>query len=559
MATKLKDFHQTGVDVLVQIRATLQQYLAEIQTDQEPDPLTPPHYPSLLLAKARNKEWSDWLDRYDADIKKLRDGLADESLSAAELEALAERLRNLQIKRKGTLSLINRETELIAQLERSADFIGAQLQTVASKLSAAEQELADALETEERNTAWTETIDRVVSDSPDAPAELGWLKTIKDDATAALNDADGAYKTAQARVEADIPEAVRFRALERSANVWELEADAEDALVALEDKVDAKNKADNGVAGAIGEKLGAYEQAQQVLAELMTNAKVSYDIALAMLQAIVDSEPIGAAQFERVSQLVAAALAVTPAEDIVFAKEQERNEKRREVEEKQLELLAAEAVVRADDPDIEDADLANDASVKPLRDALGDDSGGLLKELQDAEDALGFAAFQELREEELALQQAVAAFAEAKAAFLRDHPEADPELDPDPAIAVPRDERDAQQAVVTVKADELLQTAWYQLEEMEIAVPDRIWNNFKQLHAAERRLQRLADLPSDLTTLKDQLDDAEEQLVGALETDSASDRGFDVLVEEIEKLSARARWLAEQRETRLFDAARGID
>lgn len=559
MAKKLKDFHQSGIDALVQARDQLKRYLTEIQSDQEPDPFTPPDNASVILARKRKKQWSDWMAGIDAESKKVRTALADESRSAAELEALAERLRLLQIKRKGVWSLINGETELIAELERKALLIGQQLETIAADLAVAEAELADVTAISERNSAWTDAIALILTDDPEAPLDLAWLKTIKADAEATLNDAQGLFKMAQARVEADIPEPLRLRALERLGNVWALEKDAMAALTDMEDKSDAKNKAEQGISGAIHEKITIYDNARAALEALIINAKSTYETARAMLRAIVESKAVSGARQQRVNELVTTALAVTPAEEIVFAKEQTRNDKRREVDEKQQQLLAAEAIVRADAPDISEEDLANAAAVKPIREALGDDSSGLLKELKEAEDALGFDVLLELREEEQELEQAVRSYEQSRLAFLKEHPEADPETDPDPAIAGPRDDRDAQQALVDVKLSMFKETAWYQLEAMEVALPDRVWNNFKQVHAAEMMLQQLSNLPDDLTVYKTDLDNAEDGLVTALEADGASDLGFAGLAEDIAGLSLRLRWFAEQREAWLFDAARGID
>jgi len=559
MTKKLKDFHQAGVDALNEVQGKLKQHLAELQSDQQPDPLEPSVYASILLAEERKKEWLKLLDGIVANIDGLRSSMANESNSAADIENLAEQLRVLQIKQKATLSLISDESDLISELQRNATFITLQLEIVAADLSAEQQALDEATEREERNSSWTDDIDKVLADDPEASVELSWLKTIKADANTVLNDVLDVFKQAQDRVNADIPEEVRTRALERTDNVLALEVDSVDALSSLDDKFNEKNKADDGISGAIVEKSTQFEDEQNVLAEFITNAKQSYDIAIALLQAIVDSEVMSDSQQQRVTALVTAALAVTPEEDIVFNKEQTRNEKQRQVDQKQQELLAAEAIVRTDDPDISDEDLANHATVQPIRDELGDETTGLIKELLDASAALGFEVFAELSDLEILLDQAILEFEQAKVEFLKENPGADPELDLDSSIADPRTERDNQQVEVDAKLIEFKDTNWYQLEEMEISIPDRIWNNFKQLHGAENRLEQLNSLPDDLAVFKTNLEIAEDELVTALEEERSSERGFEVLIAEIEQLSARVRWLAEQRESRLFDAARGVD
>ena len=253
--------------------------------------------------------------------------------------------------------------------------------------------------------------------------------------------------------------------------------------------------------------------------------------------------------------------ALTTATDVDdhFDREKARNEKQREVDEAQQLLHAAEAKVRADDPDISDADVQSHATVEPIREQLFGDgtSDGFIKELADANAALGVNSYQELYDAEVELDRLKGELELATKELLEDDPEADPATHPDLASA--RTAVSDQETLVETKLTELKATSWYHVEEMEIAVPEYIWDNFRKLLDTRRTLEKLDNLPADLNDLKDAVETAEDALVTSLEEEDASRRGIESLGREIGQLAGRIERLSNRRQSQLFDASRGID
>ena len=536
MPKKLKDFHQAVLDQLKLSKTKFETNLAEIQSDD----FTVEG--SVRNAKRRRKEWSYCVDALDRDIEKNRAAMIDPSLSPADIEGLAEEIRLLLIKRRGGLSVINEENRIISELDSLADNISTRLENLKQSIDRAGIELELASSRDERHQEWLEKL---------VEASLTGLKA---NANQVLTAADGAYKLAQARVDGDIPEKLRDRAQERIGNVFDLNNDTAVALNSLNSNLDDKSQADNGVVGAIGEKLTAYNDAADVLADLVVNGPQTLETARSILTEIVNSEDMTASQVTRVNALVNAA-----GVDTHFDLEETRNEKQHQVDETRQLLLAAEARLRADNPDISDADVTDHATVKPLHENLygNDSSDGFEKELQDANDALGFSTHRELKDAEVELSRLQGELTKATIELKQREPDADPATHPD--LAAHRTAVSDQTTVVSAKLAAFKAVSWYQLEEMEVAIPESIWGNLKQLLEGKRLLVGLNTLPTNLNDIKDALETAEDDLVTTLEAEDKSNRGFEYLAREIALLGKRVRWLSNRRQSQLFDASRGLD
>ncbi len=536
MPKTLMGFQQQVLDRSILSKTAVQQSLADLRSD---DPTVDV---SIVNGKARKKAWLGWLESLVRAIHSKRVAMSDPGLSPADVESLAGEVRTLLIKRRGAQSFINDETRVIGEGEARLSEMGGWLEELNQDVAAAAAGLESATQRHEQHQEWFGKL---------TEAPLTDLKTAADQM---LNAADGPFKLAEARVNGDIPEKLRSRALARMNVVFESEKIGASALSGLDAAYDTKNQEDQKLSGAAEEKLSVYQTAVDALEDLVVNGPSKLQIAESMLNAIVTSEAMTTAQSAQVNALVTAA-----GVDAHLALEDTRNTKQKALDKARYDLLEAEAKVRADEPDIDDTALHNHANVKAkFEDVFGNAADdGLLKELSDAEDALGRATCQELRDAELELDRLRSVLATATRELLQREPDADPEVHPD--LSDQRNDVSNQETDLVNRLTGFKNSAWYRIEEMEVAVPESIWVNFKRLQEAKRMLEGLAALPADLNDLKSAMETAEDELVGKLEEADDSQRGEDILLDEISLLVKQASWLANQSQSLLFDASRGVD
>lgn len=535
---KLDTFYQELLVQLNVLKTQLEFDLADIQTDGESDN-------SLQNAERLRQEWSGRIDGFDLAIASSRAAMVDPLLAPADVEALAERVRFLLIERRGALSVTGSQARLINELETLAADTANHLEHVDADIADADASLELANARSEQLNAWFPQL----TEQP--------LIDLKAAATDALNAVDGPFQLAESHVNDDIPGDLGDRVQERLDDVLEVEDNSVDALADLNTKLGELIQAASATSATVDEKLTEYDHAVEALTDLVMNGQHSLEIAISNLESIAGSDPLTAAQNNRVTALMA-----DPDIATHFLHEKTRNDLMREVDKTRQELLVAEASLRADDPDISVEDVEDHATVKPLRELLfgTDTTDGLEKDLENAELALGFGTYETLVEAEKELQRLEEELANATAELLQEDPEADPATHPDldPFRQAVIDQTEGPDGVNDALAA-FGDSSWYQLEQLEVAIPETTWANVKQLHDERQTLERLSGLPADLNDMKTAVEDAEDALVDALAAESNGLRSQDHLNHVIDRQRERIRWLTEQRQSLTFNAARGVD
>jgi hypothetical protein len=275
-----------------------------------------------------------------------------------------------------------------------------------------------------------------------------------------------------------------------------------------------------GLEGDVDVNSRLFEQAESDLEGFVANSKSILDSAEARASKVLNNEFLNAAQKVKFDSL----MAVGDISADVLVPEAELRSAEHELIIRQRELAVAKAIARANDPAISDADLDEVAEVKAILDGTdGKDSPTDMQVAYDnALNAIGFASFTNTVDLELVLESARTSLEKAVKQFQIDNPDDDVEVAPelDPARdAVTDAEADLAAAVVTMRG-----TAWYQLEEIEVAIPDSSWANAMFLVRAQIQLERLKD--ADLAALETSVNTANANLATAISEQSQTDDGF---------------------------------
>jgi hypothetical protein len=282
-----------------------------------------------------------------AEITAQRRSLAEPGLSPAEADARVAALRALLLQFRSLRRAALDAEEAKALGEGALEAARAEHQRLRAERTAAAAELAGAKARAERLARWHTAL----------AAEP--LVSVPARATEAKKPNVEPCKPARLRVEGDIPAALRTRARERYDEELaraELARDAAaeaDALVAEELEP---------VAGEAAAAAAALAAAEAALGDYVAYADARLAAAVAVFGAIAASPPLTAADKAAIAEptRVAKGEAAAPKEKIRDDKRKDLAAKRAELEDKKLELLAANI----------DEDLPNHPDVKALEAAI---------------------------------------------------------------------------------------------------------------------------------------------------------------------------------------------
>jgi len=172
---------------------------------------------------------------------------------------------------------------------------------------AAEHELQSAKEALDRSGAAATAAQAAAAEAEARDAEHeAWkdalgeepLSTLKADATAAL--ASDEYDAAKDRVEADLPAALRNRAIARGNRAAARVAAAQAAATSAEEIL-GDALADAGTSGTTEQARLRYLRAEAALREYVTRATTRYGRALALLEAVVGAPPPTQPELDRIN------------------------------------------------------------------------------------------------------------------------------------------------------------------------------------------------------------------------------------------------------------------
>jgi SWI/SNF-related matrix-associated actin-dependent regulator 1 of chromatin subfamily A len=318
------------------------------------DPADPETTPGLRRTRDRLAREAAELGSRLADARRELAG----DLTPAELAARVEAVRALIVELNGRLQEQLAAEEELALAERRLGAAGERLRRATAELTAADAELAAKSDRAAR-----------LQDRADSLAEAP-LVDLTDRAQAAMDQApdDEAFVEARQRVEGDIPEALRLRAVERYRAERARSEAGTAAVAAAEGVLAGRRRADQGPAAGVAAAAAGLAAAEEALADFAARGPGRLAAARGLLaqvtaaRALTDAERAAIAEPQRVTDGEAAA-----------ALESARDLARGELAANQAELEARRLAVLADDVD---ADPAADPEVQTLQ--------GEVDDLQDA-------------------------------------------------------------------------------------------------------------------------------------------------------------------------------
>lgn len=245
------------------------------------------------------------------EIAALRRALAV-ATTPGEAEALAELLGSALIVHRGAREEHARRVQELAVAVAERDRLTERLK--AAELEQAEAERADDAEAEDTARRSDQKVLVTGEDFDDLVARAQALLDAVEPAAAAAgeDDSDGVLiQAARDRVEGDLPEDLRTRARERAAAASAESDEAGDLVDGLVAAVDEQRKSADGLEGAVEELYTTFDEAAAELAGYAQGAPSSVDKALALLTAIVDSEPLSDEERAKVEDADLASAAAT--------------------------------------------------------------------------------------------------------------------------------------------------------------------------------------------------------------------------------------------------------
>jgi hypothetical protein len=330
------------------------------------------------------------------------------------------------------------------------------------------------------------------------------LATIRTDADAALNTPPNnkPFLDAQARIEADIPQDLRERALQRRQLAVDILTAVRESVPKAQDAYLAELDKNGGLSGKAEKARVTLQRTEAKLRAFDTLAKSWFDRASSMLARVADkqNDPLTPAQAARIKDLETAGKPGTvkeKARDDAFGKVME---KEAALEATRLAALAKNVADPATDPDVINAQQALDTE----RTALSALETAWVEKQKDRDTARATVAAKQKALDE-AVQKALAN-------------KVDPDTDADVAAARTA-LASAETALDTAEAayrssDKGALDAW------EAAVPDTAWQHLFDFEEAQRLLTLVKDTDPD--ALEAAIDTDEAALANALSGADAS-------------------------------------
>jgi hypothetical protein len=278
-----------------------------------------------------------------AEITAQRRSLTEPGLSPAELAARVAALRALLVEFRALRQAALGAEEALALGEEALEAARLEHQRLHAALQEAQAELAGATARADRLARWYAAL----------AAEP--LVSVAARATEAKKPNAAPCKPARLRVEGDIPAKLRTRAIERYEAELARAALARDAAAEADALLAEELEPVSGEAAAAAADLAAAEAA---LGDYVAHAEARLAAAVAVFGAIVASPPLTAAEKAAIAEpgRVAKGEAAVPKEKDRDGKRDDLAARRAALEEKKLELLAANI----------DEDLPNHPDVKAL-------------------------------------------------------------------------------------------------------------------------------------------------------------------------------------------------
>ena len=289
-----------------------------------------------------------------AEITARRRSLAEPGLSPAEAAARVAALRALLVELRALRQAALEAEEALALGEGALEAARAEHQRLQAERTAAAAELAGATARADRLARWHAAL----------AAEP--LASVGARATEAKKPNVAPCKPARLRVEGDIPASLRSRALERYDEELARAALARDAAAEADALLAEELEPVSGEAAAA---VAALADAEAALGDYVAYADARLAAAVAAFGAIAASPPLTAAEQAAIAEpaRVADGEAAALKEQARDGKRKDLAAKRAELEEKKLELLAADI----------DVDLPANAQVQALEAAIATLEGEL--------------------------------------------------------------------------------------------------------------------------------------------------------------------------------------
>lgn len=296
----------------------------------------------------------------DKEIARLRQQMSAPGKSPAAIDDLNGLLALRLIDKRHLAAQMIIAKERVQRAEALCALYNNQLVELGKTHLLAETGLQDAQARELRHNAWSSTTtEDEISPLRTAATEL-LAGTFTPDPEDPVNPAQ-LLADARARVEGDIPQVLRDRARARAVLVADRLEDFRTFLITVTDTALTQAQDNGGSRGTLARRWTGFISAENALRDYALTTAGRYHQAVALLQGIVQSPQLSAAE------LAAITAASLPADADALVTEAELHEQRVAILAKELELEAARFAARAADVD---ADPEADADVIDRRDEL---------------------------------------------------------------------------------------------------------------------------------------------------------------------------------------------
>ncbi len=256
---------------------------------------------ALLVYDAAVTTGSD-LDR---QISAKRLNMSAASNMPADVELLAEELRQLLIRRRHSTATIAGAAEILSFAKAELEVAQSSLNAYSQMLAVAETKLAAASKEEAYHGGWisTETED-AISAVRDLAIDLLAENPIAVE-EGEINPAD-VLAAAAARIEGDIPDVLRARARDRAALALSRIAAFHNLDESIGDDVLNHGTSSKGSSGLLVQRRAEYETAENAFKQYALTSVSRYQLALSLLTSVADSRELTVAESDRISALTLA-------------------------------------------------------------------------------------------------------------------------------------------------------------------------------------------------------------------------------------------------------------
>lgn len=238
----------------------------------------------------------------DGSIAAKRSEMSAAGNMPADIETLAEELRQLLIDRRHNTAAIADAAEALSFAETAVTTAEARLAELAGLLVQAEADLAAAQQRQTHHDNWvsTETEDAIT-----VVRDLATDLLAENPITVAegeINPAD-VLAAATARVESDVPAVLLTRARARAALAAGKLTEFQTFRVSINNDLFGHGASSSGSSGLVTQRWAEYEAAENDLRNYALTSVSQYDLALGLLTSIGESQELTQAESDRISEL----------------------------------------------------------------------------------------------------------------------------------------------------------------------------------------------------------------------------------------------------------------